>query len=440
MIRKSILLIAVLVGVACGPVGADAQDLRTLHEQALQLLSGGHAQEAVGKFAELNAQFPNEYHLETNYGFALMKVGKNQEAAAHLQHAVELNPQYDTAWLNLGVALESSGKPREALAALQQYSKLAKDEKQRAIATAHIKLIQDELKRAVSDTSKTDYLQSIIANSRSRWTGERIPVKVYVADGSKIKAYRSEYSELVKQAFADWQEAAPKELSFAFVTDEKDANVTVKWITDTADVVNLSEGGDTKYGLDGKGMKWAHIQLLLGDSTPRPITPAIMRWTTLHEVGHALGLLGHSPDPNDIMYINAPQLDTQPGLSPRDKETMKKFYSAPIGESWLALNDEGVEAARKGDYKTALEKYEQAMKLTDDLTPRKNAIRSEYSWAVQLAQSGDMKSPEAHFKAAVQLEEKLHDENFPVLIESYVDYLHALKRDSEAASIQKLKR
>jgi predicted Zn-dependent protease len=51
--------------------------------------------------------------------------------------------------------------------------------------------------------------------------------------------------------------------------------------------------------------------------------------TLRHEMGHALGIAGHSPNPEDIMYALAPS--TSQKLTDRDRETLRKLYAKPNG-------------------------------------------------------------------------------------------------------------
>lgn len=46
-----------------------------------------------------------------------------------------------------------------------------------------------------------------------------------------------------------------------------------------------------------------------------------------HELGHALGIWGHSPNQNDIMYYS--QTRNIPNISPRDLNTLIKIYQQP---------------------------------------------------------------------------------------------------------------
>ena len=48
-----------------------------------------------------------------------------------------------------------------------------------------------------------------------------------------------------------------------------------------------------------------------------------MRMIAVHEIGHALGLTGHSPYEEDVMF---PALSNQRGITSRDVATLYKLY------------------------------------------------------------------------------------------------------------------
>lgn len=54
-----------------------------------------------------------------------------------------------------------------------------------------------------------------------------------------------------------------------------------------------------------------------------------MRFISLHEVGHALGLIGHSPNPADIMFLGESLADITRYLSERDRQTLIRLYALP---------------------------------------------------------------------------------------------------------------
>jgi predicted Zn-dependent protease len=59
--------------------------------------------------------------------------------------------------------------------------------------------------------------------------------------------------------------------------------------------------------------------------------------TARHELGHALGIWGHSPLETDIMYFS--QVRTPPPISPRDINTLRRIYQQPTQLGWQVEGD-----------------------------------------------------------------------------------------------------
>jgi predicted Zn-dependent protease len=59
----------------------------------------------------------------------------------------------------------------------------------------------------------------------------------------------------------------------------------------------------------------------------RPVNDNLIRSVSLHEVGHALGLTGHSRHPTDVMFFSESLVDDKRELSARDRKTLVRLYS-----------------------------------------------------------------------------------------------------------------
>ncbi|HEY9669682.1 MAG TPA: peptidase [Coleofasciculaceae cyanobacterium] len=57
--------------------------------------------------------------------------------------------------------------------------------------------------------------------------------------------------------------------------------------------------------------------------------------TARHELGHALGIWGHSPFPTDTMYFS--QVRNPPQISARDINTLKRIYEQPTRLGWTLI-------------------------------------------------------------------------------------------------------
>jgi predicted Zn-dependent protease len=58
----------------------------------------------------------------------------------------------------------------------------------------------------------------------------------------------------------------------------------------------------------------------------------VMLGVARHELGHAIGLWGHSPNPEDIMYFST--VKNPPLISSRDLQTLYRVYQQPTKLGW----------------------------------------------------------------------------------------------------------
>ncbi len=169
-----------------------------------------------------------------------------------------------------------------------------------------------------------DYFDRVQKTEPEYLVWSRFPVKVYVQPGDQ----RSQtWVNLITQAVNEWKAHFPVELS-----DRKEG----------ADILIDRASIPLKFPLTGR-VRFAdtRFELYTQDSVLRhrvtvriqPNRPDLsLLAAARHELGHALGIWGHSPLETDVMYFS--QVRTPPPISARDVNTLKRVYEQPTRLGW----------------------------------------------------------------------------------------------------------
>ncbi len=169
-----------------------------------------------------------------------------------------------------------------------------------------------------------------------RWDEKTFPLKVSIIDESRL-ALPAYYRIEILKAFAQWQSSTGF-ITFAITDNPKNANILVK-ISPT--VQNECEEQNCKYVVgyttpdySGNLLKKMTIILYSKDPFGNFFSDKELYNTILHEIGHALGIMGHSYSTEDLMYMSsdstssfyAPYRSSFQYLSSKDINTIKLLY------------------------------------------------------------------------------------------------------------------
>ena len=120
------------------------------------------------------------------------------------------------------------------------------------------------------------------------------PVRVF------LEAHGLGQTEEVPTALAgfdEWGAASHGKICFLRVSDPSKADITVQFVPGRyLSATTRAVGETTVYSSDGV-LRKASMRLAEGVMLPEELQA-----TAAHEFGHALGIAGHSSDPDDVMY------------------------------------------------------------------------------------------------------------------------------------------
>lgn len=165
-----------------------------------------------------------------------------------------------------------------------------------------------------------------------RWDSEKFPLSIVIYDNSKIDI-PPYYKEEIQKAFAQWQSSTQ---FIQFKNVDKNADITVSIQPLPSDVCSENTCryvvGYTVPDIKGKTLHKMTIVLYAKDPYGNFFSDKELYNTILHEIGHALGIMGHSYSSEDLMYMASqnsfysPYRSSFQYLSSKDINTMKLLY------------------------------------------------------------------------------------------------------------------
>ncbi len=278
--------------------------------------------------------------LHCNLATACMYMGDKKEALREFQIAFAMNPHDASIARGLASYYFVVGDTENGKLWLHKCIDTAQPTESDLISEAKSTLAtmsQAGAQPGKGDKNSPDYLSDLFNGKGARWPSDKIPLKIFFVPASSVPHYRKEFKSTLEDAFNEWTAATGGRLSWIEVPTADKADIVCVWKDNPGAAVSeggrmTPEGGQTS---DGTWLfEHATVTLFALSKDPfspneelKPMSEEEAQWTCKHEVGHALGMYGHSSNSDDIMFYSL-SLKPVTQLSQRDKNTIMRVYQS----------------------------------------------------------------------------------------------------------------
>jgi predicted Zn-dependent protease len=180
----------------------------------------------------------------------------------------------------------------------------------------------DEVKNA-----QGDYFDQIKPTQPGFLVWSHWPIQVYIAPPPKGALIKPEiWHSAILQSVQDWQPYLPIRL----IESQSNADITISANPPQQRSGPRVRSAETRFELyiSSQNTLAHRVSIYIRPNQTIPYISAAAR----HELGHGLGIWGHSQTPTDVMYFA--QVRQPPAISARDINTLKRIYQQSTHLGW----------------------------------------------------------------------------------------------------------
>ncbi len=225
-----------------------------------------------------------------------------------------------------------------------------------------------------------DYFDRVTVASNGRLTRfDRDRITVYT---DTIPFESGVYEEALHQSLSLWEQKTHGQLQFELTPDAAAADIRIKWAYQQDRRQSNEYIGEAMLVREDEGFH-VEIEVALRDRTSlKPHSSDVIQTVLLHEIGHAIGLWGHSDDPHDVMYFAATakaptardiatwtKVNETPGDTPFHRRALQTLAAEIEEDPKIAGNHYliGMVYADLGDYHLAINAFQRALEIEPQL-------------------------------------------------------------------------
>lgn len=183
-----------------------------------------------------------------------------------------------------------------------------------------------DLKREIHNKYPQNYITQAVYNQKvMRWS--KIPITYVFENAESAPEY---FVKEIETAFDTWERATDREI--LFMEDNVNPKIKIKFNSH-----NPADNEEKKYVVAytlptviGDELQLMTIDFYLKDPQDKFFSKNQVYNTALHEIGHALGFMGHSNDRHNVMYLTKDSMDVyhdlRDELTEADINTIKLLY------------------------------------------------------------------------------------------------------------------